>query len=692
ATATSPSTPTYARTRLPCYTDKDGKIYVVEVGGGRTTEIADEPIEYTTDYAWSPDGRFLALAVRDPSGISVLHIWDADAAKVRRVSDGVFNVHTLAWDPKGNYLYYLSEREFQPQLSLFEFNYAANRATEVYALALRKDVPNPFPPKNDEVGDADAKKDDDADDKAKDGKQADKQVVVRIDFDGLGERVTRVPLEGDNYEGLVATRTHLLYLRRDAMYYGRDSAAKPLLAAFSFEDEKASDLAPEVEGWSVAGDGKKVLVQTKKGLQLYTLGEKEDPKEVATDDLWVDRVPAEEWSNIFGEVWRRYRDHFYVANMHGFDWQKIRAQYEPIVADVADRADLNDLMGQMIAELNVSHAYVAGGDMGLPERPRVALPGARFTLDAPSGRYRIASIFAGQNAEERYRSPLTEVGSDIKVGDFLIAINGQDVVAPQNPYALLQLPPQRPVELTVNALPETKGARRVLYRPIASEADLMYLAWATKNRERVAKATRGRVGYLHVPDMGEDGIREFIKWYYPQVRKEGLIVDVRSNGGGNVSQMLIERLRRTLLGTDFGRNIDVTLTYPDVVFHGPMVTLINETSASDGDIFPYMFRQAGLGPLIGKRTWGGVIGITEHGPLIDGGDVYVPEFGTAGADGQWIIEGHGVEPDIEVDNDPVSVIEGRDPQLERGIEEVMARMAAAPKKLPTRPAAPDKTH
>jgi tricorn protease len=321
----------------------------------------------------------------------------------------------------------------------------------------------------------------------------------------------------------------------------------------------------------------------------------------------------------------------------------------------------------------------------------VALPGARFALDAASNRYRIAQIFRGQNEEEIYRSPLTEIGVEAKVGDYVLAIDGEDLRGNDNPYRLLRNKADNPVQLTVNDKPTMEGSRKVTFNPITNESNLIYLDWVTTNREKVEKLTNGRVGYLHLPDMGAAGIREFIKYYYGQVRKEGLIVDVRGNGGGNVSQMIIERLRRSLLGTRFARTIDEAFTYPGTVFYGHMVCLLNETSASDGDIFPYNFRKAGLGPLIGKRSWGGVVGITNRGTLIDGGQVNVPEFGTNDMDGKWAIEGHGVDPDIVVENDPKSVIEGRDPQLERGVEEVMKAIRANPKKLPERPADPVKT-
>jgi tricorn protease len=247
------------------------------------------------------------------------------------------------------------------------------------------------------------------------------------------------------------------------------------------------------------------------------------------------------------------------------------------------------------------------------------------------------------------------------------------------------------VQLTVNSKPEPDGARTITFQPISAETDLRYLAYVERNRDRVNRLSDGRAGYIHIPDMGADGIREFIKWFYPQIRKEGLVVDVRYNGGGNVSQMLIERLRRELLATGFSRTSDSPSTYPSAVFHGHLVCVLNQNSGSDGDIFPAMFKQAKLGPLIGKRSWGGVVGITNRGPLVDGGVVNVPEFGFASADGRWIIEGHGVDPDIEVENDPKSVIDGHDPQLERAAEELMKKVREQPRRLPDRPAAPVKT-
>jgi tricorn protease len=396
----------------------------------------------------------------------------------------------------------------------------------------------------------------------------------------------------------------------------------------------------------------------------------------------LEKNPVAEWNDIFNEVWRRYRDFFYAPNMHGYDWEALRQRYSLLLPYVAHRTDLNYVIGEMISELTVQHAYIDGGDIQIPPRPHAGLPGARFEVDANSGRYRIARIFRGQNEEEVYRSPLTEIGVDAKVGDYVLTINGEDVTAKDDIYKFLRHAGDAPVILMLNSTPSLAGARKVTYRPLNSETNLLYLDWVEQNRRRVDELSHGRIGYMHLPDMGEAGIREFIKWYFPQLRKEALLIDDRANGGGNISRMVIQRLTRKLSGVDFPRNIATPEPYPDSVFIGPKAVLLDENSGSDGDIFPWMFRTAGLGPLIGERSWGGVVGINDHGQLIDGGSVNVPEFAYATAEGKWAIEGHGVDPDIVVENDPKSVIEGHDPQLERGVAELLKALEKSNPKLP----------
>jgi tricorn protease len=677
------------------FSDKSGRLWALELAGKKLTEVARDSSGQLGDQSWSPDSRWLAFSLSRAGGFRAIYLWGVGDTAPRQVTDALSNSTEPVFDPEGKYLFFLSDREYAPQISSAEWDFATDRTTGIFALALRKDVPSPFPPRSDEVKiDTTAAAPGGAPKPEKPAAGAGKAPAeVTIDFDGLADRVAPVPVPADDYGNLNAVKGNLLYVRGGPFFYGRSSDVKAALMVFSLADRKATALAEDISGYAVSPDGSKVLVRQSGAYNLYDANPKGagSKKTVSTAGLQAEIVPQEEWAEIFNEVWRRFRDFFYVSNMNGYDWKALGNRYRPLLQYVGHRSDLDYVLGEMIAELSNSHTYISGGDYEIPARPAVALPGARFALDRASGRYRLAEIFRGDNAEDTYRAPLTDIGVDARVGDYLIAIDGEDVKAPENPYRLLRYKADRPITLTLSSRPSADGARTVTYRPITSEAKLVYYDWVAENRHKVDSLTQGRVGYLHLPDMGADGISEFIKWYYPQVRKEGLIIDVRGNGGGNVSSMVIERLSRQLLATGFSRNSEYTSTYPrGPVFYGSLVSLLNETSASDGDIFPAMFKQAGLGPLIGKRSWGGVIGITSHGPLIDGGTVNVPEFGFASTDGRWIIEGHGVDPDIEVENDPKSVIAGRDPQLERGVQEVLKLMREHPRALPARPAPPDK--
>ncbi len=666
--------------------DHSGRLYVVPSTGGARVPVAKDPLELAHDYQWSPDGRFLAYALHDPNGFSALYIWSVEDGASRRVTPEYFEARSPAWAPDGQLLYFLSAREYRPILSGVEFDFATDRQIGVFALALRGDSDNPFGVRDQEPGG-----DGVAAPKRPRNEQDGRRAPITIDFAGITGRTIRVPLEADDLSELRATDEALLYLRSGPSYDGRESSSKPTLMAYSIKDREARPVIEDVKQWAATADGRHVLVRSSSGeLKYVEVGKSDDARSVSLAGLATTRIPAEEWHEIFIEAWRRYRDYFYVANMHGYDWEALRRQYEPLVGKIGHRADLNYVIAEMIAELSVQHAYVEGGDLGLPKRPFVALPGARFELDRASGRYRIARILAGQNEEPLYRSPLTEVGVRARVGDYVLAINGRELTAATDPYELLRAPADLPVEWRVAADAAGHHARTIRYRPLASEAPLLYLAWVTANRERVERQSGGRLGYIHLPDMGASGLAEFIKWWYPQVRKEGLVVDVRDNGGGNVSQMLIERLARTLHGTNFGRHQDLASTYPQAEQSGPKAALVNEATASDGDLFANAFRQWGIGPLIGKRTWGGVVGIADHGPLLDGGRIFVPEFAAADAQGRWIIEGTGVAPDIEVEQDPVEVLRGHDPQLERAVTELLARLPAEPGGLPKRPTAPDK--
>jgi tricorn protease len=679
------------------FSDIYGKLFVVTVADGAEVEVADDIWGGIFDYQWSPDSANLAFSLNNEAQMAQVFIWNVAGGDPRPVTSDLFDSYAPVWGTEGDYLFFVSERHYAPQISNLEWNYAGNQRDGIYAIALRKDVTPLFPPESDEV-DLEEEKEGEAEEEkgAKKGKKDDKaekkeeKKPVVIDFDGLGDRVMRVPVEADNYTALDAIEGHLLFSTSGPNFYGRSNLKTRKLHIFSLKDRESSEIVKSgLRAWVVSPDGKKVLVRSEKGIQLHEAKMKGgEAKTVSTKGLEMDLVPTEEWQEIFEEAWRRYRDWFYAENMHGYDWVAIREQYRPQLKHVAHRSDLNYVLSEMVSELNAGHTYIMGGEWEVPDRAPVGLPGATFELDEEAGLYRIASIYRGHNEETKYRSPLTEVGVDAKVGDYVLAIDGTELKGDDNPYRLLQHKTD-PVTLTLNGSPGKAGSRETTYEPLRSEASLRYLGWVLRNYDRVTEMTDGKVGYLHIPDMGANGIAEWIKWFYPQMRKGGLVVDARGNGGGNVSQWIIERLDSKLLGTRFGRNYDPPGTYPGTVFHGHMACLLSETSASDGDIFPHYFRRAGLGPLIGKRSWGGVVGGSTL-PLVDGG-VFVPRSATNDADGSYIIEGYGVDPDIEVENDPKSVIEGGDPQLERAVAEILDAMEKDPMVYPTRPADPVKT-
>ncbi len=556
------------------FSDKDGRLFVVTVADGAELEVADDIYGQMDAYAWSPDGRYLAFSLNNEAGVLRLFIWSVAGGEPRQITSDLFNSYSPAWGTKGDYLFFISERHYAPQISNLEWNFAGNQRDGIYALALRKDVKPLFPPESDEVG-LEGKETDEAqaeksDPNAKKGAGVEKKEPVKpvvIDFDGLGARVMRVPVEADNYTGLFAIEDHLLYGTSGPRFNGRSNLETRKLQILAFEDRKVSEIVKSgLRGWVVSANGKKVLVRSEKGFELYDAKAKPDePKVVSTKGLEMDLVPSEEWAEIFDEAWRRFRDYFYVENMHGYDWVAIREQYRPLLQHVANRSDLNYVLSEMVAELNAGHTYISGGDFEIPDRAPAGLPGALFELDVEAGRYRISAIYRGQNEEETYRSPLTEVGVDAKVGDFVMAIDGVELKGDDNPYRLLQYKTD-PVTFTLNGSPSLEGARETSYEPVRSEQSLRYLAWVLGNYDRVTEMTAGKVGYLHLPDMGAPGIAEFIKWFYPQIRKQGLVVDVRGNGGGNVSQWIIERLDSKLLGTRFGRLYDPPLTYPATVF------------------------------------------------------------------------------------------------------------------------------
>ena len=524
-------------------------------------------------------------------------------------------------------------------------------------------------------------------------------MVVKVDTDGIQSRILGLEITPGNYRNIRMVDDRIFYLRRtagddvgedDDDGDGRDR--KSHLCAYSLEDRKETVIG-DVNDYEITFDRKKMLVKIKKDYAIIDLPKdkietKDHEHKIEGLDLQLDRHA--EWNQIYFECWRHMRDFFYSPTMNGVDWKAMRDKYAVLVPFVNHRNDLTYLLGELIGELNSGHTYVGGGER--PDTPRVKLGllGAELSRDSAIRAYRIDHILPGENWDKHTRSPLTAVGVNVKAGDYILAVNGTSVSSLPNIYQALIGTAGKQVILRVNSKPSDAGAHDVTVVPTENEGPLYYLDWVQKNIDYVTKKTKDEVGYLHIPDMGRPGLNEFTKLYFPQIRKNGLIVDVRGNGGGFVSPLVIERLRRAFLMVGIARN-GMPQPDPAHAFMGPMVTLINEFSASDGDIFPFRFKTLGLGKLIGKRTWGGVVGIRDSLPLVDGGQFFKPEFGLYSKDGkEWIIEGHGIDPDIVVDNDPAKEFGGEDQQLDRAIQEIQQEMKTKGYQLPSPPPYPNR--
>lgn len=411
-------------------------------------------------------------------------------------------------------------------------------------------------------------------------------------------------------------------------------------------------------------------------------------KPMDLSSMQVQVAYAEEWQQIYDEAWRQMRDFFYVDNMHGVDWQGIYEKYQVLVPHVQHRADLNYIIGEMIGELNAGHAYVNPGDQPGTQRIPTGLLGARLSAHE-SGFFRIDKVLEGAPWSPTLQAPLNQPGLKVREGEYLIAVNRVPVNSVTDPYELLIGTAGKTVELSINDRPTAQGARQILVTPIADESSLYYFEWVQNNIRKVEEASGGQIGYLHIPDMGPGGLNEFVKYFYPQLNKKALIIDDRGNGGGNVSPMILERLSRTPYRVNMRRNSDQVSTIPAQTLVGPKVALIDKYSASDGDLFAFGFRELGLGKLIGTKTWGGIVGITGPLPFIDGTDLRVPQFTSLSMEGEWMIEGEGVAPDIEVENDPYKEFMGEDQQLNKAIEVLLEELKER-KDLPGIPAPPVK--
>ncbi len=658
------------------FSDKTMRLYYLDVESGEANEVTKSEIWEIRNFDWSPDGEWIVYTDFINNYLPRVNLYSLENEESYQVTSEFFNSSGGVFSPDGKYLYFLSDRTYKPKYNAVEWNFFYEDMTKIYGVTLQDMLESPFAFEEDKVGESEKK--------SVKEKKADEEedASIQIDIEGIKDRVFELPVKADKYSHLSVVQDGDLYYSRNGKFWRFDLDEK--------EEKKVGDFS----NFEISHDGNKILYSKKKKYYIAKLGSKiQDGKgKLNLGDMKTEICRSKEWKQIFDESWRQMRDFFYDPNMHGVDWKAVKAKYEELLPYVVHREDLTYIIGEMIGELNCGHSYVGGGDMPKVESVGLGLLGCEFELDEESGYYKITKIFEGRNWDEKTRSPLTEPGVDINEGEYLISIDGEKLTKGLHPYKALVGKVREYVRLEVNDEPNEDGAKEYDVKTIKSEAKLRYYNWVERNRKKVEEATNGRVGYVHIPNMMQDGLNEFVKYFYPQVRKEALIVDDRYNGGGNVSPMIIERLRRILLVAKNARNQEKVFTNPSAVMTGPIVCLLNQYSASDGDLFPYQFKEAEIGTLIGKRSWGGVIGIRGSLPFLDGGYLYKPEFANFGADGEWILEGKGMEPDIVVDNHPAKEYQGVDQQLNKAIEVILEKIKTNDKpKIPEVPSYPDKS-
>lgn len=677
--------------------DGNHRLWLVDAGSGSVTQVAQDQFNEIHDQSFSPDGRWLAYSVTNNNQQRGIWIHDIGANKSVHVSEPLSNDFGPVFSPDGKYLYFISTRHENPTLSETEFNTATLEMNGIYVATLRKNVLSPFAPRSDEG--AVSPKDSD-EDKPKPWKPS-ASAPVNIDFDGLMNRAVAVPIPASDITQLDVHDDNIYYrIQPPQTLEGSLPRMKPALHIYNLGKRKDATLVENLDSYSLSYDGTKILYKkTSAGdgdsedsggdyniidAKMPEDDKKPDPKALDLSHMKTRIEPTQEWVEMFNNAWRLERDLFVNPKMNGVNWQAVHDSYAKLLPLVGSRQDLVYLIGEIQGELGNSHTYVGGGDEDeLVDAVSTPLLGVDFAPTA-SGRYTFAKIYPGDNTRSAYRSPLTEPGMDVRQGDVLIAVNGHDVKVPADPYSAFVGLDDQPVTLTV-ANSGGGNTHNITVKPIKNELSVREKDWIDHNRAIVDKLSGGKIAYVYMSDMETLGMEQFVRDFYPQMDKQALIMDDRWNGGGNIDQIVLERLRRILIGLSTNREA-AAQSIPQQLILGPKVCLINNYSASDGDIFPYYFRKYGLGPLIGTRTWGGVRGIRGDWSLLDGGYITVPEDSLYGLHSEWVIENHGVEPDMTVETDPGQLMADHDAQLEAGVNYLMAQLKKRPVGLPKAPA------
>jgi tricorn protease len=655
------------------FIDNSRTAYWIDLATGKVTKLGSEAVYgpvNTMSLAWSPDSKWIAYTLTNKALFQTLRLYSLDQDKSTTVTDGLAEVAEPVFDASGKYLYFLASTDAGPVKNWFDLSRADTQATfSVYLAVLAKATPNPLIKPSDEEADA-------KDDKPKDKEKKEDARPTVVELDAIEGRIIPLPIAAGNLEGLEAgNEGQIYYLRRVGMIPGKTGdafAGTATLVRFDLKDRKEEPLAEGLDAYHLSGDRKKLIYQAKKSWGITEAGKFAPGKgALAIDAISVKVDPRAEWAQIYREAWRINRDYFYAKNMQGADWPSLREKYERFLPEVPTRSDLNLLIRALLSELAVGHSYLMGGDeLYKPKAVPVGLLGADFEVDG--GRYKFARIYGGLNWDPDLKAPLVAPGVDVKVGEYLIAVDGEDVKTTAEVYARFEDKVGRRVELKVGPNADGSNARTVTVEPIASEAALRNREWVESNLKKVRDRTGGRVAYVYVPNTATQGHAYFKRYFFPQADKDAIIIDERFNGGGSVADYYIDILRRPVTSYWATRHGDPTRS-PGAAILGPKVMLIDETAGSGGDLLPWMFRRFKLGTLIGRRTWGGLVGILGFPVLMDGGTVTAPNIAFYTEDG-WRVENEGVPPDIEVEQLPAEVAAGKDPQLDRAIEVILEEL------------------
>jgi tricorn protease len=675
------------------FADSDRKLQILDIESKKITLIDKGYLGDLTDYSWSADSRWVAYSKASKSRVQAIWVYSLATQEKHKLSGEKYNDFAPSFSKCGKFIFFISDRDFNMSFrdgfSAMEFDFVYTKTERMYALGLVKDAPNLFKEENDleeslKADEKKAKPGDKKDAKAEKGKKEKEETKpVTIDFDGIQDRVQVFPLGTADYGGVTD-------IGGGKILYGKDGEVR----LYDLKSKKDDLVLKGARPTAFTPDYKKMLVRAAGKWEIMDVkpGQKPGTGILNLDDMIMKIDPMTEWKQIYNEAWRIYRDWFYVRNMHGVDWLKMKKKYAQLLPYLSHRADLDFVFGELVGELNVGHCYVNWGDFKRVERVEGGHLGAELKVDKQAGRYMIAKIYKGENWNEETRSPLTEAGVNVKEGDYIIKLNGYNVTSKENLYQFLENTAGKKITITVNSTPSEQGARTFWIKPLRSELGLRYLDWVESRRKLVDKLSNGRIAYIHVPNTAIEGNRELFKGLYAFSAKEAYIIDDRYNGGGWSPIKMIEKLAKRPISYWYRRDLALSQD-PFYALEGPMVMLINHYSSSGGDNFPYWFRKRGLGPLIGTRTWGGLVGYGWSPGLVDGPSFAVPMSGIVSTEGEFVVEGVGVYPDngFEIYDLPEEIIKGKDPSIEKAVKYLLEQLEKKPVIKPKPPKNPDRS-